>query len=1132
MSLAGEFQQLLAGLCSQDKAVREEKQQLFKQAKAREPDNVVVGLMQLVAAPAGQVEQATKLSALVYLRQVLNKGAQSDDFLFPRITPQHKKETADGLLLLYKNETDEKIRKSIGYAISKLAEYVCDTDDPRGWLVQGGNSGWPELVPTIMQLASPQANNNPSANDSALRLLKELVESCQADVVANQAQVGSLLEQCLSPQVDLKVRSAAVLLIGNMVEEMEKKHWAKLQATVPVTMQVCEQLAAANKEEDLSEIVQAFIDIAGVEPDFFKTSTQSNPPQPVSLMAQIVKAKEADESLRQLANEFITSFAEKKPKWLIKNVPVYAKSALESCMVLMLEVEDGEQPLKEWAGRMDDEEGEEDHDEMFHSGEECIDRLVEALGMDALAQDLFQLVGAFIQQEDWKAKHAALAAVKQTVEYIEDPTHMAQCAQLLLSNVKHPHPRVRYTALHAIGQLANDKAPQFQEQFHSQVMPTLLELMDDPVDRVAAMSMSAFVSFGEELDAVMPNYAAQFMQKLGQRLTTSKHRGISEESITAIAVIAGVIGDAFKEYYGTVMPLLKEIVTKASGEKETRLRGKAFECMSLLGVAVGKEKFLPDAKDAIESMLKMSAQADETQREYIKEAVERIVHCLKKDFLPFCPYVLPNVLQKLDLSEEILIANSGGDDDEAVEVQYKGKMIKVKTQRFEEMHQSAALLNSFCTEMEDAFFDCVGDTAKVLVGLLDCHDDISYLCEEARAEAFTAWSLLIEVATKSIPARGAAAQTLATELLFKSSEVCMKLLENMQAKDKADNTDISMIDVDTEALYVFAHGLAESLKTAPSGSFPADKGNAVMLAMFKLIDASFIRTEKWKRKLTKTKEGAPPELQGDEDDEEQEDPIRSEESCRRSFEEVVGALMKNNPAAFLQYTADFGTQLQKWLQSKDNLVLALHFACDLLEHLKEQSCAMWPIFMQHIFNGLLDKDADVRTAAAYAVNLAAGIPAFAEAAPDAFRKLATLVTGPAPKKRDPSAKVAMDNVVAALLSLGLQQPGQCPGDINALSLAVNKLPLREDTEEAQKVHAKVVDLVIAQHAGLLGPKQENVGKILSVLAEVYKQDDISKKEIDEKIKSVFKQMPPAALQNFASSFSEKQQKRIEKIMAS
>merc|ERR1719284_1533428 len=112
---------------------------------------------------------------------------------------------------------------------------------------------------------------------------------------------------------------------------------------------------------------------------------------------------------------------------------------------------------------MDDEEGEEDSDELYHNGEEAIDRVVGAMGMEPVGSALFQLVAQFASQEAWQAKLAALTAVKQTVEYVEETEHMNEMAKLLLAHMDHPHPRVRYTALHALGQLANDQAPQFQD---------------------------------------------------------------------------------------------------------------------------------------------------------------------------------------------------------------------------------------------------------------------------------------------------------------------------------------------------------------------------------------------------------------------------------------------------------------------------------------------------------------------------------------------------------------------------------------------------------------------------------------------------------------------------------------------
>ena len=47
------------------------------------------------------------------------------------------------------------------------------------------------------------------------------------------------------------------------------------------------------------------------------------------------------------------------------------------------------------------------------------------------------------------------------------------------------------------------------------------------------------------------------------------------------------------------MPGLKGLLQSAQGKDYRMLRGKAMECISLIGVAVGKEKFAADAKEVM-----------------------------------------------------------------------------------------------------------------------------------------------------------------------------------------------------------------------------------------------------------------------------------------------------------------------------------------------------------------------------------------------------------------------------------------------------------------------------------------------------------------------------------------------------
>lgn len=894
---------------------------------------------------------------------------------------------------------------------------------------------------------------------------------------------------------------------------MEKKDWAPLLATVPVLNNVLIVLAKQQQIEDLQECLQSYVEIAEVEPDFFKQSLAQNM-EPANTLAGIVKTRDADDSLRNLALEFLVTYTEKKPKWLSKSLPAFAPLAIECCMHMMLEVESTEDELKAWASRMDDEEGEEDADELFHAGEEAIDRIVEAMDMENVSSSLFPLVARFSSESSWQAKLAALAAVKQTVEYADDEDHIAQMAQLLLGNVDHPHPRVRYTALHAIGQLANDQAPHFQEKSHKEVMPVLLAKMDDQVDRVASMAMSAFVSFGEELDtAFMLTYAPLFMDKLVQKLRTSNHRMVKEESITSIAVIAGVIENDFSHYYDSIMPLLKQLIVAATGEKESRLRGKAFECMSLLGIAVGKDKFLPDAKEAVEHMLKkVPNDADELQREYIKEASERICKCLKQDFAFFLPHLLPNIFQNLKLDST---DHADDDDDNYLRIQTgDGKVVRVHSSKFEELQNSVQLLTTFCSEMEGGYFDFIQPTAEHLMPLLTASDSQTLLCDEARSAAYQCWALLIKCAEKGREA-GKQPANLSDELL---TAVLPKICTTMK-----DETD-------PDSVRECAEGLSECLKYGRKDSL----GREVFVQIFEmtmaLMDASLSRTSVLIVEKRKEAAGAPAELQADEDADEDED---EEEQCRRALEEVFGSMMELAPTFFVEALPKCEEKIRLWMSEEKTITIALFLVCDLLEKMKERSVPLWPTMIPAVFPCLTHAKAEIRIPACYAVNLAAPLSQFAEATPQALKELSQILSAPVQKKgrkEKAKARMALDNAVAATLALAVNRPNECAGQLPLMfELVLGKLPLKEDEEEAKKVHEIVVSQCLANNVALLGQDNKNLPALLKALAEMYKQENICEKETDQKIVTVIKSLPQAVLEGAASQFSEKQVKKIQNI---
>ena len=88
----------------------------------------------------------------------------------------------------------------------------------------------------------------------------------------------------------------------------------------------------------------------------------------------------------------------------------------------------------------------------------------------------------------------------------------------------------------------------------------------------------------------------------GSRLPSVSCFVLQEGALTALASVADAANAHFIRYYDTVMPMLKHVLYSASSKAEQLLRAKALECVSLVGMAVGKERFRSDAQEVMAFM--------------------------------------------------------------------------------------------------------------------------------------------------------------------------------------------------------------------------------------------------------------------------------------------------------------------------------------------------------------------------------------------------------------------------------------------------------------------------------------------------------------------------------------------------
>lgn len=483
--------------------------------------------------------------------------------------------------------------------------------------------------------------------------------------------------------------------------------------------------------------------------------------------------------------------------------------------------------------------------------------------------------------------------------------------------------------------------------------------------------------------------------------------------------------------------------------------------------------------------------------------------------------MLPGLVKSLTLDGD----SAAGSPDESEYYQIfkgDGQVVQVHSDKFNQLMQALRLLNTYCGETEGAFYDYVAPTAQAMLPLLSTANEMETSYEDVRGASLWTWSLLIKAARAGSTERGLP-PSLPGDLLRTGLAHTFKTI--------AENFD-------PEVLASTASGLTECIKNVGPGILNAAEILQLVQRIFAMLDQSFQRSAKadairQKSKSASGASGGPVFLvqPGEEEEDDAEEHGWEENACRQAYVEVLGALMKVGPAEFLQCVPACGERIQQWIGTTDHKVLALYLACALIEHLKEHSESVWPAFMSHVFQALGDTNAEARTAAAYAINLAAPIPGFAQASPQAFRILSQIVSGTRPKKRNDKAKTAYDNAVGALMSLAIGASAQCPPEVQAWTLILSRLPLRHDEDEAKIVHEKIVDQVMAQNQGLLGSGNANIGLVLSILAEVYHTENICNKSTDEKILKVFKMIPQPMLLPLVSGFTEKQQKKVHKLLS-
>lgn len=488
---------------------------------------------------------------------------------------------------------------------------------------------------------------------------------------------------------------------------VQKKAQKKYYTLVPEILNILPPLKESGDSDNLTKALMALIELAEEAPMMFKQMFHTL----VQFSMTVISDKELDDMTRQNALELMGTFAD-YASTLCKKDPSFASDMVTQCLSLMTDVGQDDENAEEWNASEDLDVEESDLNHV--AAEQCMDRLANKLGGSIILPPTFNWLPRMISSANWRDRHAALMAISAISEGCRGlmEGELDKVLDLVVPALRDTHPRVRWAGCNALGQMSTDFAGTMQENYHNIVLTNIIPVLDAPEPRIQSHAAAALVNFCEEAEkATLEPYLDDLLSRLLSLLQSEK-RYVQEQALSTIATIADSAETAFGKYYGTLMPLLFNVLKQEQSKDFRLLRAKAMECATLIALAVGKQRMGTDAMDLVAVLGNIQqniTDADDPQSQYLLHCWGRMCRVLGTDFVPYLAGVMPPLMELASAKADIQLLD---DDDQIAKVQQeegwemvplKGKVIGIKTSILEDKHMAIELIIIYAQQLEAAF---------------------------------------------------------------------------------------------------------------------------------------------------------------------------------------------------------------------------------------------------------------------------------------------------------------------------------------------------------------------------------------------------------------------------------------------
>ncbi|KAI8813368.1 armadillo-type protein [Cladochytrium replicatum] len=1094
--------QLFQRFLSNDKAIREPAEQELDSALQHSPDQFLGAMGDLISTH--EREDVRSMSAILLRKLASREPPYPDstptiqrDAYWIHLQQQTRTFIQARLITSLEREHVKQVRNKVctlvgGLLVNNMATRVLQTENPNS--LRTAVQGWPELLGTLYHFAQSDSDMHREITYKVIAQVPAIVEEQDVD------HVKSVLGAGLRDR-SIQVRAQGLKAMVNYVLLHDAKEAVKqFPGIVPPMVDILVALAegqSANDEELLSDCLGTLADLAEWIPKLFKTSVD----RLVDFVAAMLNAGDRFmSSTKWAALEVLLAISDRSKVMIRKSR--FCATIVPLLLQMMVNITDEE----EWYTNLNDEKTE---DEEYEVAPQILDRLSLNLGGADVIPIAYPHIQRMFSSAQWQERHAALVVISNLAEGCHDIMlpELSSILSMVLEFANDVHPRVRYAACTAIGQMAIDFAPDLQMRHSRNIYPVLLALMQDSaVPKVQLHAAGASVNLTEsiELTALEP-FMDDIMNACSQLF--NGHHVLQEEAVSLITTVANVAEGQFVKYYGAVMPILLSILQQATQKEHATLRSRALECAMLSALAVGKEALGNDAQVLLtvlsQAQREIEADPSSALSSFLPLAWGRMCKILGTEFAPYLQYVMPSLIVTSKQLPKYKVLNDDEEpeeDDDWDYTEHQGQRIGIMSSLLEDKCLAVEMFLVYAKELGADFAPYAPEVLAICIGLLgfDFHPGVKVAAAGCIPHLFKALILSPAERNSILVAWQGTSDSMMNQVLKGRTNVRMREDgEGLAALFKAYGDTMEEMGPGFGQMTLHGDNMVKFVGVVKNEIKHWLDTLSERLGSFLIFGRLLVATLNFVVSFVAMVNAPDQDEEAEQLDEimEIDEDILSEASkCTHKVFKVQGTTLFGAFANLLE-------PLEAMMQSGDfkmTVPWALGIFCDLVQSTGPDAFQYQEHFLQRFIGGIVGDSPDLRQCAAYGIGVCAqyGGPNFYPAMAGAISNLVTAIAGSFINDPQHENREVTENAISALgkiyrFVLATSQGAQAlVGQVDPDQLlkqwveAFLKLPVLSDTIEAPFNVELLLDLVSSQNAVVLGSNNSNLAHIARALGEV------------------------------------------------